>query len=199
MFEQTFKNIDDILHKDAGCGSELDYVEQTSWVLFLKYLDDLEKDKENAAVLSGKKYTKLIEPAYQWLRCDSNYSPIINETGQSFTAVQDGSYAVQINENGCIDTSNCVSFENVSINDIKKQARFSVYPTATAKYIYVDFHDICNEIELVVMDVNGKTVNKVTQKSAIKTQIELKGAKGLYYLTIKSNCGQRTFKVVKIN
>ena len=36
MFEQTFKNIDDILHKDAGCGSELDYVEQTSWVLFLK-------------------------------------------------------------------------------------------------------------------------------------------------------------------
>ena len=45
MFEQTFKNIDDILHKDAGCGSELDYVEQTSWVLFLKYLDDLENDK----------------------------------------------------------------------------------------------------------------------------------------------------------
>ena len=44
QFEQTFKNIDDILHKDAGCGSELDYVEQTSWILFLKYLDDLEKD-----------------------------------------------------------------------------------------------------------------------------------------------------------
>ena len=43
MFEQAFKNIDDILHKDAGCGSELDYVEQTSWVLFLKYLEDLEK------------------------------------------------------------------------------------------------------------------------------------------------------------
>ncbi len=66
MFEQTFKNIDDILHKDAGCGSELDYVEQTSWVLFLKYLDDLEKDKENAAVLSGEEYTRLIEPTYQW-------------------------------------------------------------------------------------------------------------------------------------
>ncbi|MDB2442952.1 type I restriction-modification system subunit M [Flavobacteriales bacterium] len=66
MFEQSFKNIDDILHKDAGCGSELDYVEQTSWVLFLKYLDDLEKDKENAALLSGQEYTRLIEPSYQW-------------------------------------------------------------------------------------------------------------------------------------
>jgi len=41
LFEQTFKNIDDVLHKDAGCGSELDYVEQSSWMLFLKYLDDV--------------------------------------------------------------------------------------------------------------------------------------------------------------
>jgi len=40
MFENAFKNIDDILHKDAGCSNELDYVEQTSWILFLKYLDD---------------------------------------------------------------------------------------------------------------------------------------------------------------
>jgi type I restriction enzyme M protein len=59
MFEQTFKNIDDILHKDAGCGSELDYVEQTSWILFLKYLDDLEKDRSTAAELTGKTYTPI--------------------------------------------------------------------------------------------------------------------------------------------
>jgi type I restriction enzyme M protein len=66
MFEQSFKNIDDILHKDAGCGSELDYVEQTSWILFLKYLDDLEKDKKTAAELSGKKYNNIIAPDFQW-------------------------------------------------------------------------------------------------------------------------------------
>ena len=66
MFEQTFKNIDDILHKDAGCGSELDYVEQTSWVLFLKYLDDLEKDKQTAAELTGKKYKTIIASQFQW-------------------------------------------------------------------------------------------------------------------------------------
>ena len=66
MFEQTFKNIDDILHKDAGCSSELDYVEQTSWILFLKYLDDLEKDKQTAAELTGKTYTAIISPEYKW-------------------------------------------------------------------------------------------------------------------------------------
>ncbi len=66
MFEQTFKNIDDILHKDAGCGSELDYVEQTSWVLFLKYLDDLEKDKATAAELTGKTYSPILDADYRW-------------------------------------------------------------------------------------------------------------------------------------
>ena len=66
MFEQTFKNIDDILHKDAGCSSELDYVEQTSWVLFLKYLDDFEKDRKTAAELSGKTYAGIISPEYKW-------------------------------------------------------------------------------------------------------------------------------------
>lgn len=59
MFEQAFKNIDDILWKDAGCSSELDYVEQTSWILFLKYLDDLEITREKDALLAGKAYQPL--------------------------------------------------------------------------------------------------------------------------------------------
>lgn len=66
MFEQAFKNIDDILHKDAGASSELDYVEQSSWVLFLKYLDDLEKDRKTEAELAGKEYKFIIEPEYRW-------------------------------------------------------------------------------------------------------------------------------------
>lgn len=53
MYEQAFRNIDDTLWKDAGCSSEMDYIEQTSWVLFLKYLDDYEQDKQTAAELNG--------------------------------------------------------------------------------------------------------------------------------------------------
>lgn len=66
MFEQAFKNIDDILHKDAGCGSELDYIEQTSWILFLKYLEDLERDKQTAAQLAGKTYQPIIAEEFTW-------------------------------------------------------------------------------------------------------------------------------------
>ncbi len=66
MFETAFRNLDDTLRKDAGCSSELDYIEQTSWVLFLKYLDDFEADKEAAAKLNGERYQRILSNEYAW-------------------------------------------------------------------------------------------------------------------------------------
>jgi hypothetical protein len=64
--EQAFRNIDDVLRKEAGCTTELDYTEQTSWLLFLKYLDDLEQDKSSEAALEGRKYTRIPDGPYRW-------------------------------------------------------------------------------------------------------------------------------------
>ena len=66
MFEQAFKNIDDVLWKEAGCTTELDYTEQTSWLLFLKYLDGLEQDKADEAKLEGKRYSFILDKDYHW-------------------------------------------------------------------------------------------------------------------------------------
>ncbi len=66
MFEQAFKNIDDVLWKEAGCTTELDYTEQTSWLLFLKYLDGLEQDRADEAALDAKKYSYILEKQYRW-------------------------------------------------------------------------------------------------------------------------------------
>jgi type I restriction enzyme M protein len=66
MFEQAFKNIDDVLWKEAGCTTELDFTEQTSWLLFVKYLDGLEQDRADEAALSGKTYTYILDKPYRW-------------------------------------------------------------------------------------------------------------------------------------
>ena len=66
MFEQTFKNINDILRKDAGCSTELDYAEQSSWILFLKWLDDYDKDKQTKAKLENKKFKPILDKEFQW-------------------------------------------------------------------------------------------------------------------------------------
>jgi type I restriction enzyme M protein len=66
MFEQAFKNIDAVLRKEAGCTTELDYAEQTSWLLFLKYLDGLEEEKATEAALHNKKYDFILDKPYRW-------------------------------------------------------------------------------------------------------------------------------------
>ena len=67
MFEQAFKNIDNVLWKEAGCTTELDYTEQTSWLLFLKYLDGLEQDRSDAAALEGRTFAYILDKPYRWL------------------------------------------------------------------------------------------------------------------------------------
>ena len=66
MFEQTFRKLDGILRKEAGCASELDYTEQTSWLLFLKYLDDMEGSRAAEADLRGQPFTPIIDVENRW-------------------------------------------------------------------------------------------------------------------------------------
>jgi type I restriction enzyme M protein len=66
MFETTFKAIDNVLWKESGCTTELDYTEQTSWLLFLKYLDGLEQDRATEAALEGRKYQFILDEPFRW-------------------------------------------------------------------------------------------------------------------------------------
>ena len=66
MFEQVFKNIDDVLRKEAGCTTELDYTEQSSWLLFLRYLEYLEQDKATEAALASRQYAHILDEQFRW-------------------------------------------------------------------------------------------------------------------------------------
>ena len=66
MFEQTFKNLDDVLRKEAGCSSELDYTEQTSWLLFLKYLEAADEERAQTAILEGRDHSPLLPEKFKW-------------------------------------------------------------------------------------------------------------------------------------
>jgi len=78
LFEQTFKNIDDVLWKDPGCDSELDYIGQTSWILFMRYLDELEQEKADEAELKGKDYDFIINEEFRW----GNWAMPKNDEGE---------------------------------------------------------------------------------------------------------------------
>lgn len=96
MFEQTFKNIDDILYKDSGADSELDYIGQTSWILFLRYLDELEQYKADEAELKGEDYQYILDVEFQWKNWampkgdDGNLDHHVAMTGPDLVAFVDG-------------------------------------------------------------------------------------------------------------
>ncbi|MGC9370354.1 MAG: N-6 DNA methylase [Paracoccaceae bacterium] len=66
MYENAFNSIESLLRAEEGIANELDYVEQTSWVLFLKYLHDLENERRDEAELHGEDYTPIIEGDFRW-------------------------------------------------------------------------------------------------------------------------------------
>jgi len=66
VFQATFRALDDVLRQEAGCTTELDYSEQTSWLLFLKYLDDLETRRETEADLAGRDYRPVLDERFRW-------------------------------------------------------------------------------------------------------------------------------------
>ena len=78
MFEQIFKNIDKILRTDDNCSTELDYVEQSSWLLFLKWLDDYDKEKKIKSELENKKYTPILKKEFQW----SSWAVVKKDNGE---------------------------------------------------------------------------------------------------------------------
>lgn len=136
MFQQTFKNIDDILHKDAGCGSELDYVEQTSWVLFLKYLDDLEKDKATAAELTGKAYTNIIAPEFQW------------SVWASPKKKKENSELVELDHHNALTGDDLADFVNIQLFPYFKKFKSSALSPDTIEYkIGEIFSELKNRIQ----------------------------------------------------
>src|SRR6056297_4224341 len=68
MYENAFNKIERDLRAEEGIANELDYVEQTSWVLFLKYLHDLETERRDRAELDGTDYTPIIDGEFRWDR-----------------------------------------------------------------------------------------------------------------------------------
>lgn len=60
------KSARDIMRKDKGLNGDLDRLPMLTWIMFLKFLDDLEQIRETDAKLAGKRFRPAIEPPYRW-------------------------------------------------------------------------------------------------------------------------------------
>jgi hypothetical protein len=98
--------------------------------------------------------------SYKWLDCNNAYAPISGATAQSYTAIANGSYAVEVTNGSCIDTSSCVTVVINSIGDrTANQSRFEVYPNPSNGNITLLYSKANNFKEIAqVFDIKGQLV-----------------------------------------
>lgn len=137
-----------------------------------------------------------IGATYQWLNCYSGYARIIGETSQSFTPIMNGSFAVEVKNGGCIDTSSC---HKVILNGVLESnfgTKFSLYPNPSNGEINIDLGELFSEVEMIISSIDGKQIEhkKFNSTSFIKHKID--AIAGTYLLKVKAGNYSAVIKVI---
>lgn len=135
--------------------------------------------------------------AYQWIDCDNGNSAIIGENGASFSPSQNGNYAVIVTENGCSETSACVSIQSVNVGEIAFAEGIQIYPNPTEGELAIRFSETYQNIELSLYDVSGKLLDQMVLSETERLDYTIQAPKGIYTIHLKSDQNTAVFSVIK--
>jgi hypothetical protein len=133
---------------------------------------------------------------YQWIDCDSNNVLISNETNQSYTATENGNYAVQLTENGCVDTTECVAITSVGLLENDFGTGLVVYPNPTDGKLSIDLGSDYPMIHTTLTDITGKVVQSNTFEGGQLLDLTLEAPSGVYLLNIETNEKKATIRLI---
>jgi len=137
----------------------------------------------------------LSDATYQWLKCPE-LSPILGATEQSYTAIEVGSYAVIVSNEGCIDTSECKMIDQVSSGlDLIHATEFSIYPNPSSGSFIVDLGNYSATLNLEILNLQGAIIRS---QDFIGGQVEInfEAPNGLYFIRIKTMDGYLTGRLL---
>lgn len=166
-----------------------------------RYLDSIYTvtvNNINASIIAQNESTLIANIAgaqYQWINCNNNNAIIEGETNQSFTAIENGYYAVIINQNNCIDTSACYSITGVDIQNLNKQFEYKIYPNPTKDKITIETNEPTN---LNIYNIVGEIVYQSQAFQTITQHNLTMLSTGIYYLQITTKYGTQIYKKLLI-
>jgi hypothetical protein len=135
---------------------------------------------------------------YQWLDCNDGMGIIPGETDQSFTVTENGSYAVTVAFNSCIDTSDCVVISNVGIIENEISSSFKIYPNPTNGMITINFENSQEEINARLLTISGKVIENKSIRHKNKFEMIINEAPGIYLLELSDFTGAKALiRIVK--
>ena len=119
---------------------------------------------------------------FQWIDCTAD-TAILGATSNTYTAIMNGQYSVEITENNCVDTSTCISILNVGLEDSqKKESWFKLYPNPTKGAVYLEVAEFNQTERIQIFDLGGDLVIEFGLQGT-KTLVDLEGlAAGVYFI-----------------
>ncbi|MFT5819603.1 MAG: hypothetical protein ACI8ZM_000828 [Crocinitomix sp.] len=141
----------------------------------------------------------LVDATYSWVDCDDAYAPIIPiEDGITYTAIDNGNFAVIIEQDGCVDTSACITISDAEINENTFGANISIHPNPTKDIVHVLIDEQWDELILEIIDITGKIVVRKTIYFTEDIIVDMSAySSGEYILTIQSDAGKKQFTIIK--
>lgn len=140
------------------------------------------------AIVGNTLSSNAINVSYQWMKCDSVYSVLSNDTNKIFTATENGLYALEITSNmGCVDTSSCIQVSGIGVGVEEKRddMNVSVYPNPSTGIFTLSFSEI-NNYSLRIIDMNAQTVYQKDNLHSRNHQLELNVEPGIYLIIIQT-------------
>ncbi|MFT6282950.1 MAG: hypothetical protein ACJA0U_003088 [Salibacteraceae bacterium] len=136
--------------------------------------------------------------SYQWLDCDDNNSIINGENGQSFTATANGNYAVELTENGCIDTTNCIAITTVGIVENTFENELVVSPNPTHGKFSIDLGQTYGNVQITILDATGWLIESKTVNQSQKFNLSIEREPiGVYIITVQAENKKAVIRLVK--
>jgi hypothetical protein len=135
--------------------------------------------------------------AYQWLDCNSNFQRLPADTNKRFLVITNGSYAAELTQNGCVDTSRCINVSNVGLSKVRTNSDIIIYPNPTGGVIYIKELNPSQLSLITILSIEGKVLESIESRNQNDIQLELNYPNGIYLLQISDNIGSKIIKIVK--
>jgi hypothetical protein len=129
--------------------------------------------------------------AYQWLDCNNGYAAIPGQTNSSFSPSQSGSYAVEVTQGNCTDTSACLNFTMVALEVGQLREEMVLFPNPSTGKVTVQFEEAVQGGKLRVYNALGQRVSEKTLSYSQSQTFEFNLPKGNYWFEIQTDSGKR--------
>jgi hypothetical protein len=176
----------DTLTNAAGCDSVV------TLHLTINSVSDLSTTTSGLAISANN-----ANATYQWLDCNNAYAIINGQTGQTFTATANGNYAVELTENGCVDTSACVAITTVGIVENSFGDGLFIYPNPTKGNFSIDLGALYENAQVSITDISGKLVESKSIAQSQVLNLTIEEPAGIYLISIQAGNKKAVIKLVK--